>query len=1403
MNHQAQTYTLVDGEWVSATVDVYQAMAQARESDTEMAEVTAESTTQVPELGILSSTVFASPLFKFVRPANIRHKHFNDIVLVGDDAIQLKEIRDYGRLRHVATKSDFKGRILAAKVFGDPREIPVNVGSPLPKKQHLQRGRRSMTGDNEQVLPPEVVVLTLTNRTLMFLWAQHTQAGLVSFVQRTVNLPAGASSFDRFGTFLAVDNRRRAMAVAAQEGRFILYKTKSMERWRKELRDGSATTPIEDERIIPIEGRIMHMDFLSSAASLDEYHVVLLFIVALHGKTKITCFDWDCREDLSKVTVRTERVLVDLEDHNPSLLIPLARTSDFLLVFDTHIAAYVDVLSGVPRRVLAQIGPHILQPLLPGDSKRRPRWVAWDKTPRNREYAKEVFYIAREDGRIMYAERGPAGDLEADEAGDWPYRIDTAFACLSVDNSEFSQRYPDVLIAGGASNDGQLCKVGSWPTEYPYARSYPGTNQFSHVDCIPNWAPSMDLSVTRLPGARAPHERDRDSIFIANGASPHGGISEMRHGVQASVEHYFGGMNGCTGLWAVDHGSSIMNCEGKTAKRHYATFAVTIPPETLLIRIVRTQREIRGDFSGAWEDGAWEVEQVHAGEDDVMRDVETILTCSWADGLAIQVTRNEIRVLRRPTLQQVDSIVFPTSLLRVACKPGCPFIAVTFRESGHIYLELVRMSQDGTLMRTASLDARLRLDHDATCVELFEVEGTLCVFTSTFDLKVMLLKVQDDGTLVPIAEDSLESATIDGVRMLLESVVLLSTQEARVLVCATRSGYLLSSPLPGCGKNSSHFKWHTVKMGTTSAQITPSSMDTSSAFVSCGRDFCRVRCSGKAPFLLDIDSIWFTKRTQPDYLQSPITATCQLPHVDYSNTIGRNLGGLLFTVAGDQFLFSQVDSDTHIPSDLSALPEDDCRAVPRKLVVGSKPTSVMYLDRAHKMVTATMQAKEERAPPHGYRVLHSSIKLVTTADEKSADEPETKQENEPAAANKLVAAEYELKHGERVYSITEWEYHDHRGKKYDLLIVGTGVPGSTGKETGRRLIINPGRQGSKLQLQKESSFSHPVYYSTAYNNDRSVSAIGKKLAFDIFEQGALTRHATTELPSPAIHITVRAPFVYVSTLQHSHHCFEIIEYEQDGKTHYEFEKVFQDSHDRNCSSHLVLNINTAASTQDTVILVTDKKSASITALYHPPERTQMNATTTLFEACLPRTVTRLQQGSIRPPWRRSAHSPNPPTGIFNDNIIGLCSDGTIYTFSLLSQPARHLLRFLQNLIEEKQRRDPAKKDIPVRTGTLTHILMNNAEGDQDDGIRAAAVDPRTRERGVGGKRNGHVDGDALRRWVAVDGDVGRLVREGVDASVGRLFGEFMGEMWGGDVKSLDDGVEMARKWMEEILMPVL
>lgn len=317
MNHQVQGLVLINNEWVSRPLDVYQIMARAQQDDTDMSDPAVKPACHphVP-YGILSRTVLPSPLYKFILPANIRHEDLNDVVLVGEDSVQLHEIHDYGRLRRVAVKSNFNGRILTAGVFGDPREVRINpiVGTQLPRDQTTSRVKQPCSRTGRGNSPPEVVVLTLTSRTLMFLWAQPSATGQSIFHQKTVKLPAGSSRFDRLGQYLAIDHKCRGLAVAAYEGRFMLYKTKPVSAWRgdNELLDGVDTVPIDDERMIPIEGRIMHMDFLSMASAKDDYHVVLLFVIAHQGLTKLTCFDWDCRYDLSTTTARTERASVDL-----------------------------------------------------------------------------------------------------------------------------------------------------------------------------------------------------------------------------------------------------------------------------------------------------------------------------------------------------------------------------------------------------------------------------------------------------------------------------------------------------------------------------------------------------------------------------------------------------------------------------------------------------------------------------------------------------------------------------------------------------------------------------------------------------------------------------------------------------------------------------------------------------------------------------------------------------------------------------------------------------------------------------------------------------------------------------------------------------------------------------------
>lgn len=476
----------------------------------------------------------------------------------------------------------------------------------------------------------------------------------------------------------------------------------------------------------------------------------------------------------------------------PSLLIPLRRSPDFFLVFDEHISVYKNILSGDPARTLVPIDPGILLPLLPGDSKSRPKWTAWDKTLRNPDYPKEAFYLAREDGRIVYLVRGPAGTVEINEVGEWSHRLGAAFACLSVDNSEASQQYPDFLIAGGASNDGLLCKVGPWPIEYSYTEN--GMNSFSFIDSLPDWTPLTDLAVTKLSSPRAPEERQRASIFVANGNTPHGEISELRHGVQALVDDSFSGVNGCAGIWVVDHGSHVVEIEGTITRQHYAILAITLPPETLVIRVVRTQPESDTDFSGAWELGSWDKFQTPSNddplEDSLVRDEETICACPWTDEMSIQITRQEARTLLRPTLRQVDALSFNTSLLLAASRSACPFIAVVFREGGSTYLEIVRISSGGTFEKTGNF--RQQLLYDPTCVEILEIGGTPHVFVSTFDSKIIILKHQDGQTSL-VMEDSWHHDLPNGSQKLCESAAVLRSNGQQMLVCGMRDGTLLSS----------------------------------------------------------------------------------------------------------------------------------------------------------------------------------------------------------------------------------------------------------------------------------------------------------------------------------------------------------------------------------------------------------------------------------------------------------------------------------------------------------------------------------------------------------------------------------------------------------------------------------
>ncbi|CAI6235125.1 unnamed protein product [Periconia digitata] len=1454
MAFQFQQSVLVDGEWVSRSTNAYDIMPRSHDSA-----AVDEDQPMLPEptpcLGILSRTIIETPLFKFILSANIRRSGLSDVLYVGEDFVQLHEIGDYGHLRHVATKSDFKGKILAARVFGDPRKVHVSTSdrNPLLKRATIHRARTSVTGNEETVLPPDIAVLTLSSRTLMFLWASQIQPGLLTFHQKTLRLPVGHSRFDRTGNHLAIDPKGRAMAVAASEGLFVLYKLKPMDVWRKEMRDGNDGLPIVDEVIVPFEGRVMHMEFLSPSHAQDDAHVVLVFIYVDEGRTKVASYEWDFGNSLGDTMTETKKSFVIPEDSYPSLLIPLQHDSNFLLVCDNHLSLYQSVLSGPPDTMPISIPDHIRAPLHPAASSSMPQWVQWDKALRNPDFDKEVFYIAREDGRVMYVQCGRTTGIEISAEGDLKKPIDTAFAFLAVDNSEFAHCYPDVLISGGVGGDGLVHKIGAWPTEYEYAQGILG-NGFSRLESIPCWAPVADMVATKVSGGRTLPPPSRASIFVTNGKSMHGEISELRRGLKALIDCSFRGMKGCTGLWVLDQGVESVEHDGQTTKQHHATFIFTLPPETIVIRATRMQTEgviDDNDSNSAWAKGNWDIVQIPGSgdepiQDSIMRAKETIAACILDDDYAVQISHNEVRCLHRPALTATSSYTLPGTLLRASTRNHIPYVALSFRMGNQAVIEVARIHPGGIIETDPEKRIRYNLPDDPTCVELFSFddgdgEGIL-LFVGTITGSIMIFKIEHSSLKLVVSEIFPFSAA--GLPTICESAVLLVLGEHRQLVCGARDGSMVLVDFAADSDGESSYPTHTqqhsniriksrepVQMGSTAVQLRPCSTDPSSAFLACGSEFCRITLSGSGPRAIDVNPIWLVDRHIQTYAQGPIVALDQLPFVPNSASTGRGLGGFIFTVSGEQMLLAQMDYDVRW-SGQNGQPavQEQSKVVPRTIPTGASPMKMMYMAGTTRfMVVATMENKEVRAPPNGYRTVHSTLKFLKMSEEQMNEEPDIKSEDEELNANKFVAYEFQLEPYERVYSMVEWVMDTDKGKKYKILVVGTGIKKGPGQEEGRRLFFNAGGK-SGVKLMKQIPHTSPVRCLGIYKSTYLVAIIGKTIRIYDFEAASQKWSICVEakLPSNGVHMTISDSFVYISTSNDSLICYQILHIEQM-EQHLRLKKLFTDSRERPSTHHLVYDVPASKTFDDDdgmmsaddfpasarseptsrLVLLADK-ACSVTGLFHPSPTSQKLAAPMFFEAELPRSVIRLYRADVRPPWRRSyvayplkewpTRPPHAPYGILADDILGATSDGTIYSFSILSVPALRVLRFIQNLLVAKRKRDPALQ-YSSAVGYGQHqqqnnsdifdvLLRNSPEGareEENDTICARDVDPRVHgpeddedvnsmDQGVQGgqARAMHVDGDLLIRWWKAGDrssspDLLTLLRDGCEDRVETVF----------------------------------
>lgn len=158
-------------------------------------------------LGLLSRTIVQSPTIRWIIPARIRNQDRNDAIFVGENFIQIRELISDGNLRYfveMATKADFDAPIVCATTLS----VPPQPAPEDPIKLNAQNDDDDIEmteGFDEKSLPPQILILVLASKEVVFIYAVENADGGLEFIHSRRPLPAEVGSHVRYGQNIYVD----------------------------------------------------------------------------------------------------------------------------------------------------------------------------------------------------------------------------------------------------------------------------------------------------------------------------------------------------------------------------------------------------------------------------------------------------------------------------------------------------------------------------------------------------------------------------------------------------------------------------------------------------------------------------------------------------------------------------------------------------------------------------------------------------------------------------------------------------------------------------------------------------------------------------------------------------------------------------------------------------------------------------------------------------------------------------------------------------------------------------------------------------------------------------------------------------------------------------------------------
>lgn len=165
---------------------------------------------------LLWRTIFRSPCVKWILPGNIGRHDRVDVAFVGESHVEIKEWdRDTESLRSIAVVADLPAKIISAQMLGE-RKASYSVSNC-----HSGMDIDYDHGHATPALPPQILILALSNATMVFL--AITQEERQVKVCRSAQPTLAAEPLEQVGWLLVTEPTCRAIALAAIDKNLTIF----------------------------------------------------------------------------------------------------------------------------------------------------------------------------------------------------------------------------------------------------------------------------------------------------------------------------------------------------------------------------------------------------------------------------------------------------------------------------------------------------------------------------------------------------------------------------------------------------------------------------------------------------------------------------------------------------------------------------------------------------------------------------------------------------------------------------------------------------------------------------------------------------------------------------------------------------------------------------------------------------------------------------------------------------------------------------------------------------------------------------------------------------------------------------------------------------------------------------